>query len=123
MTSLQSTVRVADTASSDFDEDLAFVGLLDVNVFDSPGRVWTLEYDGFGGLGDLWCHHSHLFPVTRFQDVKYRGERYEQRELEMSFKMWCYLYLELERSLSPLRVIIKPRSVDVAGPLHVKAGL
>lgn len=49
-------VGVADTASLNFDQDLASLGLIDRNLFDCPWCVGFLEDDGAAGFGDAWCH-------------------------------------------------------------------
>jgi hypothetical protein len=55
---LQETVGVADSASVDFNEDFAGLGLLDGDVFDSPGCAGFLDDDGATGLGNVWRHCS-----------------------------------------------------------------
>jgi len=53
---LRKRIGVADTAGEDLDEDLAFLRVLGLDLFDNQRSTLLLEEGGLVGLGDFWSH-------------------------------------------------------------------
>lgn len=51
-------ITVADATGQDFHQDLALVGLLQVDIFESDAGALVLVNGGLIGLGERWSHYA-----------------------------------------------------------------